>query len=404
MVKEVGRYLLYQTLGEGNFSKVKYAVHKDTKLSVAIKILEKEKLVNSNMTSHIKSEISILKMIKHENLIEIKDVFASQSKIFIVLEYIEGGELLDLVIGEKTLTERRACSYFNQLVSGMLYCHEKGICHRDLKPENILVTSTGVLKISDFGLSTIVDIKHNHLLDNAVGTPNYIAPEVVRRQQYDGKAADCWSIGVILYVLMAGYFPFEADPLLDLFTLIRESKVVYPYWFNTDLVDLLKKIFVYDPSKRYTITDIRSHEWFRKYPVVLVGVVRNSETNRLEEVISSRSTSRSTSRTVSRSNSLEPGLDRYSIVSNSAFTNSIIGSNTGDKSKFSDILKEATDEIITEENTSRNARASPLRTTIVISRPKSSHNYDEEGIVLIEKDETELNERFLGGIFPCCSW
>jgi len=400
MVKEVGKYLLYQTLGEGNFSKVKYAVHKETKLTVAIKVLEKEKLMNANMTSHIKSEISILRSVKHENLIEIKDVFASQSKIFIVLEYIEGGELFDLIIGEKTLTERRACSYFNQLVNGMLYCHDKGICHRDLKPENLLVTSTGVLKISDFGLSTIVDIKHNQLLDNAVGTPNYIAPEVVRRERYDGKAADCWSMGVILYVLMAGYFPFEAETLIDLFDLIRDSKVVYPYWFNTDLVDLLKSIFVYDPSKRYTITDIKNHEWFHKYPVVLVGVTRNMETNRLEEVISSRATSRSNS-IVSRSNSLEPGLDRYSVTSNSLVANSVVSYNSnGDKSKFSDTAKVVIDEILTEVNTSRNSRQSPLR-TIVISRPRSPNNNDEDCIVLIDRDEIEVNKKFLG-IFPCC--
>ena len=184
------------------------------------------------MISHLKSELAIMRMIKHENIVEIKDVFASQSKIFMVLEYLEGdstdltttdttadtdtsnstttttdttpsnnnnigGELFDLIIGEKTLTERRACSYFNQLINGLQYCHDKGICHRDLKPENLLVSSAGVLKISDFGLSSIVDIKHNQLLDNAVGTPKYIAPEVIRRDRYDGKAADCWSVGVI---------------------------------------------------------------------------------------------------------------------------------------------------------------------------------------------------------------
>ena len=279
------------------------------------------------------------------------------------------------------------------MINGLQYCHDKGICHRDLKPENLLVSSAGVLKISDFGLSSIVDIKHNQLLDNAVGTPKYIAPEVIRRDRYDGKAADCWSVGVILYVLLAGYYPFDEDSLLDLFRLIREAKVIYPYWFDNDLIDLLKKIFVYDARQRYTLTDIKNHKWTQKYSIELVGVIRNKVTNRVEEIISSRNASTSNSRNVSRSNSLEPG-GRWSASA------SVIGNS--ENPNFGEVLKEATDVIITEENTHKNKRSSPR--TIVISRPVRSHSYsssDDEGIVLIEKDEVEITKKFLG-IIPCC--
>lgn len=390
MVKEVGSYLLHHTLGEGTFSKVKYALHKDTKNQVAIKILDKEKLIHSNMVSHLKSEISIMRIVKHENIIEVKDVFASQSKIFIVLEYIQGGELFDLIIGERTLTEKRACSYFNQLLNGLEYCHDKGICHRDLKPENLLVTSTGVLKISDFGLSAIIDVKHNELLENAVGTPNYIAPEVLGKEKYDGKLADCWSIGVILYVLMAGYFPFEAETLLELFSIIRAAQPRYPYWFNPELVNLLQNIFVYNPKKRLTIKDIRKHEWSQKFPILLVPVIRNELTKYLEETISSRGNSRASSRNVSRANSME--LTKMDGTKKNA-------EDEIHYEKFSEILSQATSEVITEENTLLNSKSSASK--LIITRPRTrSKSFGEEDVLLIENEDSEI-KKFLG-IFPCC--
>ena len=388
MVKEVGSYLLHQTLGEGAFSKVKYAVHKETKNEFAIKILDKEKLITSKMVSNLKSEISIMRIVKHENVLGVKDVFGSQTKIFMVLEYINGGELFDLIIGERTLTDKRAGSYFNQLLNGLEYCHDKDICHRDLKPENLLITSTGVLKISDFGLSAIIDIKHNELLNNAVGTPHYIAPEVLGKEKYDGKISDCWSIGVILYVLQAGYFPFEADTLIELFPLIRAAKPRYPYWFKHDLVKLLQSIFLYDPKKRYTIKDIRKHEWSKSFPIVLVPVIRNEITNHLEEIISSRGNSRATSRTVSRENTMElDTMDGYAEQG----------------SVFSEKLSQATSELITEDNTILNSKKSSSLSKLIISRPHGhrSKSLGEEDILLIERDETEITKKFLGFI-PCC--
>ena len=397
MVKEVGSYLLHQTLGEGTFGKVKYAIHKETQNKVAIKILEKEKLINSNMVSHLKSEISIMRIVKHENVIEVKDVFASQSKIFIVLEYIQGGELFDLIIGERTLTEKRACSYFNQLLNGLEYCHDKGICHRDLKPENLLVTSAGVLKISDFGLSAIIDIKHNELLDNAVGTPNYIAPEVLGKDKYDGKIADCWSIGVILYVLMAGYFPFEADTLIDLFTLIRSATTTYPHWFHADLINLLDNIFIYNPKRRFTVKDIKKHVWCNKFPILLVPVIRNELTNYLEETVSSRGNSRASSRNVSRASSMEPNRMNKAISKDTSRTDEEV------YEKFSEKLSQAAAEVITEENTLLNSKSSGSSgSKLIITRPRTrSKSFGEEDIVLIEKEETEISKKFLG-IFPCC--
>jgi serine/threonine protein kinase len=135
MVKTVGKYELYRTLGEGSFGKVKYAVNKETNEAVAVKILDKDKIQKQNMGAQIKKEISIMKMIKHDNVVCVKDVFATTSKIFIVLELVEGGELFDKITSQGRLNEPQARFYFRQVVEGLDHCHSQGVCHRDLKPE-----------------------------------------------------------------------------------------------------------------------------------------------------------------------------------------------------------------------------------------------------------------------------
>ena len=155
MGKTVGKYELYRTLGEGSFGKVKYAVNKETNEAVAIKILDKDKIQKNNMGAQIKKEISIMKLISHTNVVCVKDVFATTSKIFIVLELVDGGELFDKIQNEGRLCEEQARFYLRQLCEGLEHCHSRGVYHRDLKPENLLLDKNGDLKISDFGLSAL---------------------------------------------------------------------------------------------------------------------------------------------------------------------------------------------------------------------------------------------------------
>ena len=143
MVKSVGKYDLYRTLGQGSFGKVKYAVNRETNEACAIKILDKDKIQRKNMGNQIKKEISIMKMINHKQIIAVKDVFATATKIFIVLELVEGGELFDKIANDGKLTEEQARFYFLQLVEGLQYCHDHNVCHRDLKPE--VSTHVGLL-------------------------------------------------------------------------------------------------------------------------------------------------------------------------------------------------------------------------------------------------------------------
>ncbi|KAJ0404330.1 hypothetical protein ATCC90586_007644 [Pythium insidiosum] len=269
MVKKVGKYEIGKTLGEGTFGKVKYAVNTETGERVAIKVLDKEKIQKQNMGAQIKKEISIMKMVRHKHVVVLKEVLASRTKIFIVLELITGGELFDKIVSEGRFSEDTARFYFRQLVDGVQYCHQNGVCHRDLKPENLLLDENGDLKISDFGLSALYDgggeggeNSRASLLHTTCGTPNYVAPEVLADKGYDGRAADVWSIGVILYVLLAGFLPFDEPTMSALFRKIQKAEFSYPSWFTPRVKSLLNKILVPDPQQRVTLADIMQDDWY----------------------------------------------------------------------------------------------------------------------------------------------
>ncbi|KAB2030398.1 hypothetical protein ES319_D05G228900v1 [Gossypium barbadense] len=233
VVRKVGKYEIGRTIGEGTFAKVKFAQNTETGESVAMKVLDRSTIIKHKMVDQIKREISIMKLVRHPYVVRLHEVIASRTRIYIILEFITGGELFDKLVHNGRFSEAEARRYFQQLIDGVEFCHSKGVYHRDLKPENLLLDSQGNLKISDFGLSALPE-QGVSLLRTTCGTPNYVAPEVLSHKGYDGAVADVWSCGVILYVLMAGYLPFDE---LDLTTLY---------------------------SKRITIEQIRSDEWFKK--------------------------------------------------------------------------------------------------------------------------------------------
>ncbi|CAI5533277.1 unnamed protein product [Closterium sp. Naga37s-1] len=217
-VKRVGKYELGRTLGEGNFAKVKLGQDVESGRRVAIKVMDKDRILQHRMADQIKREVSIMKMVRHPNIVQLIEVLASRNKIFMVLEFAAGGELFDRIVYRGRLSESEARRYFQQLVDAVDCCHAKGVCHRDLKPENLLVDERGNLKVSDFGLSALPQQQHRDgLLHTTCGTPNYVAPEVLHNKGYDGRKADVWSCGVILFVLLAGYVPFDEPDLVLLY-------------------------------------------------------------------------------------------------------------------------------------------------------------------------------------------
>nr|QGW49060.1 CBL-interacting protein kinase 1 [Vitis yeshanensis] len=258
------RYDLGKLLGQGTFAKVHHARNLKTGTSVAIKIIDKEKILKVGMVDQIKREISVMRLIRHPNVVELYEVMASKTKIYFVMEYAKGGELFNKVAKGK-LKEDVARKYFQQLISAVDFCHSRGVYHRDLKPENLLLDENGNLKVSDFGLSALAESKHQDgLLHTTCGTPAYVAPEVINRKGYDGAKADIWSCGVVLFVLLAGYLPFHDSNLMELYRKIGKAEYRFPNWFPSEVRRLLSKILDPNPKTRISITKIMENSWFQK--------------------------------------------------------------------------------------------------------------------------------------------
>ncbi|TKY61215.1 CBL-interacting serine/threonine-protein kinase 9 [Spatholobus suberectus] len=259
----VGKYELGKTIGEGSFAKVKFARDVENGNYVAIKILDRQHVLRHNMMEQLMREISTMKLINHPNVIKIFEVMASKTKIYIVLEFVKGGELFDKIAANGRLKEDEARNYFQQLINAVDYCHSRGVYHRDLKPENLLLDSSSVLKVSDFGLSTYSQ-KEDELLRTACGTPNYVAPEVLNDRGYVGSSSDIWSCGVILFVLMAGYLPFDEPSHMALYRKIGRAEFSCPSWFPPQAKKLLKRILDPNPLTRIKIPELLEDEWFKK--------------------------------------------------------------------------------------------------------------------------------------------
>jgi|UniRef100_A0A7S4G104 serine/threonine protein kinase len=264
MVKGIGKYELGKTIGKGAFSKVKLATDTETGETYAVKIIDTAMLQKAHMEEQLKREIAIMKHLKHEHIIQMKEVLQTSKQIYIILELVSGGELFDKIVDAKKFDENTARKYFQQLVLGIYYCHQQSIAHRDLKPENLLLDGEGRLKISDFGLSNLQRTGDKAtLLQTVCGTPNYVAPEVLKEHGYNGFIADIWSCGVILFVMLAGYLPFDDPNMNALFRKIEKGDYRMAKHFSPGASNLISKILVVNPQSRYTLDQIIADPWFR---------------------------------------------------------------------------------------------------------------------------------------------
>jgi 5'-AMP-activated protein kinase catalytic alpha subunit len=259
-----GKYELGRLLGHGTFAKVYHARHLQTGKSMAMKVVGKEKVIKVGMMEQIKREISVMKMVKHPNIVDLHEVMASKSKIYFAMELVRGGELFSK-IAKGRLKEDLARVYFQQLISAVDFCHSRGVYHRDLKPENLLLDEEGNLKVTDFGLSAFTEhLKQDGLLHTTCGTPAYVAPEVIGKKGYDGAKADLWSCGVILYVLLAGFLPFQDDNIVAMYRKIYRGDFKCPPWFSSEARRLITKLLDPNPTTRITISKIMDSSWFKK--------------------------------------------------------------------------------------------------------------------------------------------
>lgn len=262
----LGKYEVGKLLGHGTFAKVYLArcVTTDSQSQVAIKVIDKEKIIKVGLMSQIKREISILRRLRHPNIVQLFEVMATKSKIYFVMEYVKGGELFNKV-SKGRLKEEVARKYFQQLISAVGFCHSRGVFHRDLKPENLLLDENGDLKVSDFGLSAVSDqIRQDGLFHTFCGTPAYVAPEVLGRRGYDAAKVDIWSCGVVLFVLMAGYLPFHDQNIMAMYKKIYKGEFRCARWFTPDLIKLLNRLLDTNPETRIKIPEIMETKWFKK--------------------------------------------------------------------------------------------------------------------------------------------
>ncbi|KAL7124696.1 hypothetical protein ABFS83_14G065800 [Erythranthe nasuta] len=258
------RYELGRLLGQGTFAKVFYARSVQTGQSVAIKVIDKLKITKVGVVDQIKREISIMRLVKHPNIVHLHEVMATKTKIYFVMEYAKGGELFHKVSKGK-LKEDVARKYFQQLINAVDFCHSRGVYHRDLKPENILLDENENLKVSDFGLSALSETRRSDgLLHTTCGTPAYVAPEVIDRKGYNGTSADIWSCGVILFVLLAGYLPFHDSNLMEMYRKIARAEFRFPSWFSPEARRLISRLLDPNPNTRISVARIKGSSWFKR--------------------------------------------------------------------------------------------------------------------------------------------
>ena len=285
-------YNIKGIIGKGTFSIVKLGEHKKTKEKVAIKIMQKNKILSKDDLIRIEREIEILKRLNHPNVIKIHKIYDDEKKFYIIMEFCENGELFNRIVEKKYLTEDEAALFYYQLINGLEYIHKNNIVHRDLKPENLLLSKNDLLKIIDFGLSNYTG--NDILLGTPCGSPCYASPEMVSGKRYNGYMIDVWSTGIILFAMVCGYLPFEDNDNEILFSKILKCKIHYPKIMGNLTLDLMKKIITPDPKRRITLEQIKQHPFYlkgkdlfnKKFPELINEINKNEISNNpIKEII-----------------------------------------------------------------------------------------------------------------------
>ncbi|XP_049569966.1 serine/threonine-protein kinase BRSK2 isoform X1 [Orcinus orca] len=255
----VGPYRLEKTLGKGQTGLVKLGIHCVTCQKVAVKIVNREKLSESVLMK-VEREIAILKLIEHPHVLKLHDVYENKKYLYLVLEHVSGGELFDYLVKKGRLTPKEARKFFRQIISALDFCHSHSICHRDLKPENLLLDEKNNIRIADFGMASLQ--VGDSLLETSCGSPHYACPEVIRGEKYDGRKADVWSCGVILFALLVGALPFDDDNLRQLLEKVKRGVFHMPHFIPPDCQSLLRGMIEVDATRRLTLEHIQKHIWY----------------------------------------------------------------------------------------------------------------------------------------------
>ncbi|KAJ1306790.1 hypothetical protein OPQ81_007776 [Rhizoctonia solani] len=288
-LSNVGPWKLGKVIGSGSSGTVRIATHDVSGQTAAIKIMSTEAVVNSRMSvaaepeqaeriiHSIEREIVVMKLIEHPNVLSLLDVWEARGLLFVVMEYIDGGELFDYIIEKGRLPVPEALHYFQQVMYAVSYCHQFRIAHRDLKPENILMDKNKNIKIADFGMAAF--IPRDSLLYTSCGSPHYASPEVVSGLAYNGAVSDVWSCGVILYALLSGRLPFDDEDIRDLLGKVREGKYTIPTDIPWPAQNLIRRMMEKDVDRRIEVAEVLNHPFFRSIPPRTTPVLAPSFTH-----------------------------------------------------------------------------------------------------------------------------
>jgi len=256
----IGKYKIIRTLGSGTTAKVKLAQNSETGENVAIKIVAKSHFESKpDLQRKIHREIALMKLLDHPHLLKLIEVYDSAHHLYIVLEFASHGELFDYLVERRSLNSSSAMNFFRQLIYGLEYLHNHAICHRDLKPENILLDANDHVKIADFGFARWM---RANIAETSCGSPHYAAPEVIRGDPYDGRSADIWSCGIILYALLAGRLPFDDPSIRNLLAKVKVGHFIMPNFQPAIIQDLIARMLTVDVTSRITIQEIKNHPAF----------------------------------------------------------------------------------------------------------------------------------------------
>ncbi|KAH8554382.1 kinase-like domain-containing protein [Umbelopsis sp. PMI_123] len=257
------QYRRIRTLGKGNFGKVYLAEHRQTLQQVAIKTVDKRNFKNEDQKIHALNEKGISHdfsiRLHHKNIVEVYEVITDDDFIYIIMEYLEGGELFDKIKERGRLDENLARTWFREIVEAVKYIHDNGIVHRDLKPENVLLDKDQHIRICDFGFGKVCD--DQHLLTTYCGSPFYAAPEMVTATPYTGSKVDIWSCGVILFAMLSGKLPFQCENMPDLFKKISVGAYNVPHSIKSSPAALIARMLCVKAADRASAQDILDHAW-----------------------------------------------------------------------------------------------------------------------------------------------
>lgn len=247
-------YVVVEEVGRGSYAVVKQWLNKLTELRVAIKEYEKKNLVTPQKRITVSNEIKTLSLLRHPNIVRLFTTLEDSSKLYLVMELIQGQSLEAHIRSRTRLPEPDAISLFRQILRAVAHCHEKQISHRDIKTENILVTSEGVVKLIDFGFATLSE--RSEKLKVFCGTPCYMPPEIVARKKYLGPNADVWSLGVLYYFMLSGSFPFYGKSLEELFRNIYRGKYSFPGCISASAQSFIGRMLQVNEEQRATANEV----------------------------------------------------------------------------------------------------------------------------------------------------